>query len=157
MSIKVKATLISKASKDSVWKAMEDFESYPKWADSTKKTRMVSCKIVSREGNTVVCDVDELVGGHHGKHRDKITLYPKDRCDSEFISGALRGTTSWSCTETPQGTRIDMSFDVEPNTLGAKMLGLFTSLQKMLQGIAEEYCKQLSEYAEAHPALVLTQ
>jgi hypothetical protein len=44
-----------------------------------------------------------------------------------------------------------MSFDVEPNTLGVKMLGLFTSLQKMVQGIAEEYCKQLSDYAEANP------
>jgi len=44
-----------------------------------------------------------------------------------------------------------MSFDVEPNTLGVKILGLFTTLQKMLQGMVEEYCKQLSDYAEAHP------
>jgi hypothetical protein len=152
MSIKATATVVSKASKDSVWKAMEDFESYPKWADSTKKTRMVSVKIVSREGNTVVCDCDELVGGRHGKHRDRVTSYPEEgRQESVFITGALRGTTSWSCTETPQGTRIDMSFDVEPNTLGLRMLGLFTSLQKLVQGVAGEYCRQLSDYAEAHP------
>jgi hypothetical protein len=44
-----------------------------------------------------------------------------------------------------------MSFDVEPNTLGLKILGLFESLQKLVQGVAEEYCKQLSDYAEAHP------
>ena len=152
MSIKATATVVSKASKDSVWKAMEDFESYPKWADSSKKTRMVSIKIVSREGNTVVCDCDELARGRHVKHRDKVTSYPKEgRQESEFINGALRGTTSLSCTETPQGTRIDFGFDVEPNTLGLKMFGLFTSLQKLLQGITEEYCRQLSDYAEAHP------
>jgi len=130
---------------------MEDLESWPKWADSTKKTRLVSVKIVSREGNTVVCDCDELAGGRHTKHRDKVVLYPKEREESEFLTGALRGTTSMSCVEIPQGTRIDFSFDVEPNSLGTKILGPFT-LKKMLQGTAEEYCKQLSDYAEAHPS-----
>ena len=112
LTIKATATRVSKASRDSVWKAMEDVESYPKWADSTRKTRFVSCKIVSREGNSAVCDADE----------------------------------------TPQGTRIDMGFDVEPNSVGLKLYGLFANEKKMLEGIADEYCKQLSDYAEAHPS-----
>jgi len=87
MTIKATATRVSKASKDSVWKAMEDLENYPRWADSTRKTRMVSCKIVSREGNTVVCDCDELVGGRRAKHTERVTVYPKEKCDSEFITG----------------------------------------------------------------------
>ena len=151
MTIKVTATRVSKASKDSVWKAMEDFESYPKWADSTRKTRMTSCKIVSREGNTVVCDVEEVVNGHHGKHRERDTFYPKEKIEGEFIDGPLRGSTSMSCTETPQGTRIDLSFDVEPRNVGYKMIGFFLNFKKMLQGVTDEYCKQLSDYAEAHP------
>ncbi|HYB03335.1 MAG TPA: hypothetical protein VED17_02660, partial [Nitrososphaerales archaeon] len=71
MTIKATATLVSKASKDSVWKAMEDLESWPKWADNASKTRMISQKIVSREGNTVVLDVEEVVNGSHGKHRER--------------------------------------------------------------------------------------
>jgi hypothetical protein len=79
MTIKATATLVSKASKDSVRKAMEDLENWPKWADSTRKTRMISQKIVSREGNTVVCDVDEIVNGSHGKHRERVMFYPKEK------------------------------------------------------------------------------
>jgi hypothetical protein len=68
------------------------------------------------------------------------------------MTGALRGSGSMSCTETPQGTRIDMGFDVEPNSVGLKLYGLFANEKKMLEGIADEYCKQLSDYAEAHPS-----
>jgi hypothetical protein len=152
LTIKATATLVSKASRDSVWKAMEDLESYPKWADSTRKTRIVSVKIVSREGNTVVCDVDELVGGHHAKHRGRLTFYPKEKWEEEFMTGGMRGSMFVSCAETPQGTRIDMGFDAEPNSIGFKLLGLFMSEKKMMEGIANEYCKQLSDYAEAHPS-----
>jgi hypothetical protein len=151
LTIKATATLLSKASKDSVWKAMEDVESYPKWADSTKKTRIVSVKIVSREGNSVVCDGDELLGGRHAKHRGRLTFYPKEKVEEEFMTGPIRGTMSLSCTETPQGTRIDMGFDVEPKSLGLKLYGFFANEKKMLEGIADEYCKQISDYAEAHP------
>ena len=151
MTIKATATLVSKASKDSVWRAMQDFESYPKWADSTRKTRMISCKIVSREGNTVVCDVEEVVNGRHAKHRERDTFYPKEKIEGEFIDGPLRGTTSMSCTETPRGTRIDLSFDVVPRNIAYNILGLFMNFKKMLQGVTVEYCKQLSDYAEAHP------
>lgn len=130
---------------------MEDLENWPKWSDSTRKTRIISCKIVSREGNSVICDVDEVIGGRHGKHKDRVTFYPKERFESEFIEGALSGVTSMSCTETPQGTRIDFSFDVEPRNVGYKIIGFFMNFNKMLQGAAVEYCNQLSDYAAAHP------
>ena len=151
MSIQVTATRVSKASKDSVWKAMADLENWPKWVDSTRKTRIISQKIVSREGNTVVLDVEEVVNGSHGKHSERVTFYPKEKIEGVFVTGPLRGSNSMSCTETPQGTRIDMSFDVAPSNIVYRILGFFMNFKKMLQGVTDEYCKQLSDYAEAHP------
>ena len=131
---------------------MEDLESWPKWADSTRKTRMVTQKIVSREGNTIVLDVEEVVNGSHGKHRERVTFYPKEKIEGEFLTGPLRGSNSMSCTETSQGTRIDMSFDVVPSNVVYGIVGFFMNFKKMLQGVTDEYCKQLSDYAEAHPS-----
>jgi len=150
MDIEVSASRITKASKDTVWKVAEDLESYPKWGDSTRKSRMVSQRIVSREGNVVVCDVEEVVSGIRSKHRDRFTLYPKDRIEEEVIEGRLGGRFVLTLTETTQGTRIDWNFHVTSKNLMGSILGLFVG-RRMVQGAADEYCRQLAEYAETHP------
>jgi len=150
MDIEVSASRITKASKDTVWEVAEDLESYPRWGDSTRKTRMVSQRIVSREGNVVVCDVEEVVSGIRSKHRDRFTLYPKDRIEEEIIEGRLGGRFVLTLTETPQGTCIDWNFHVTSKSLTGRVLGLFGG-KKLVQGGADEYCRQLAEYAEAHP------
>ena len=53
-------------------------------------------------------------------------------------------------TDTPQGTRMGWSFRIEPKSLRFKMVGFFDG-RRIVQGIVDEYCKQLSDYAEAHP------
>jgi ribosome-associated toxin RatA of RatAB toxin-antitoxin module len=150
MRIKVTATRVSKASKDSIWKAVEDLESWPKWGESTSKNHVISNKIVSREGNSVVCDTDEVANGVRVKHRGRITFYPKEKFTEEMIEGPDIGFWSWNFTETPQGTRIDLSMDVEPKTLMFK-IGFRFNGKKALQGMADEYNRQLTDYAEAHP------
>jgi len=150
MRIKVVATRVSKASKDSIWKAVEDLESWPKWSDSTSKNHVISNKIVSREGNSVVCDTDEVANGLHVKHKSKMTFYPKEKITAEIIEGPDIGFWSWNITETPQGTRIDLSMDVEPKSLMFK-IGFRINGKKALQAMADETNKQLSDYAEAHP------
>jgi len=148
--VKVSATRESKASKDSVWKAVEDTDSWPKWGDSTGFYHMNSIKIVSREGNSVVCDEDEVANGRHVKHRDRITFYPKEKVQGDVIEGPDVGVWSASLTQTPKGTRIDLSMDMAPKTLLFK-IGFRLNGKKVVQRIADEWCKQLSDYAEAHP------
>ena len=45
---------------------------------------------------------------------------------------------------------MEWSFRLTPKTLRFKIVGFFNG-RKIVQGIADEYCKQLSDYAEAHP------
>ena len=150
MRIQVAATRVSKASRDSIWKAVEDLESWPKWFDSTSKNYMNSIKIVSREGNSVVCDEDEVSNGLRVKHRDRMTFYPKEKITGEVLEGPDIGSWSWSFTETTQGTRIDLNMDMEPKTLMFK-IGFRINGKKALQAFADNYNNRLSDYAEANP------
>jgi len=150
MDIEVSASRITKASKDTIWKAAEDLESYPKWGDSTRRARMVSQKIVSREGNVLVCDVEEVISGIRSKHRDRFTFYPKDRIEEEVIEGRLGGRFVLTLSETSQGTRIDWNFHVTSKSLTGRFFGVFGG-KRIVQGAADEYCRQLAEYAETHP------
>ena len=150
MRIEVTSTRVSKASKDSIWKAVEDLESWPKWSDGTSIYHINSIKIVSREGNSVVSDTDEVSNGLRVKHRDRITFYPKEKITGEILEGPDIGIWTWSFTETPQGARIDLNMDLEPKTLLFK-IGFRINGKKVGQAMADEYNKQLSGYAEAHP------
>ena len=56
MIFEVSTTRVSKASKDTLWRAIEDMESWSKWGDGSRRTYVISHKIVSREGNVAVLE-----------------------------------------------------------------------------------------------------
>ncbi len=109
---------------------------------------MLSHKTVKREGNVVVCDEEEIAGGYRVSHTDKYTFYPKDRVVEEIVEGPISGGWTLTLQPTTEGTRIDWTFDIKPETLRFKILGALKG-RSIMQGIADEYCRQLAEYAEA--------
>ena len=108
---------------------------------------MLSHKVLKREGNTVLVDEEEIAGGYKVRHTDKYTFYPKDKVTEDIVEGPVSGGWTMTLQETGDGTRIDWSFDVKAETLRFKLLGVFRG-RKIMQGIADEYCRQLSEYAQ---------
>jgi uncharacterized protein YndB with AHSA1/START domain len=154
-------TRISKASKDAVWRAIEDLDNYVNWGDKTsdryKKNHHVSVKVTSREGNVATCEIEEVGAGRLAKNVYKMTFYPKEKWEFELIGGTTKERLGKendlhsvvTLTETPQGTRIDWKYLVTLRSLRGKFIGLFAPI--MFRGVADEYCKQLAEYAEAHP------
>jgi hypothetical protein len=110
---------------------------------------MISHKTVQRvSSNVVVCDEDEVVGGLRIQHRDRYTFYPKDRITEEIIEGPLSGMFDLRLSENKDGTTIKWDFDVKAESLKFKIIGLFSGT-RMLQGVADEYCRQLAQYAES--------
>lgn len=148
---RVSTSRICKASKDTLWNILADVDNWHKWAsDTTSKTYMISHKTVHRESNTVVvCDEEEVVCGYRIKHRDRYTFYPTERITEEIVKGPISGTFDLTLIETSdQETKLIWDFDVKAESLKFKIIGPFKG-RNIVQAVAEEYCRQLAEYAEA--------
>jgi hypothetical protein len=148
--VRVSTSRVCKASKDTLWSILEDVDNWHKWAsDKTSKTYMMSHKTVHRESNTVVvCDEEEVTGGYRIKHRDRYTFYPKERITEEIIKGPISGIFDLRLIEiSNQETKLIWDFDVKAESLKFKIIGLFKG-RSIVQGVANEYCRQLAQYAE---------
>jgi hypothetical protein len=111
---------------------------------------MISHKILSREGNVAICEEDEIAGGFRAKHKDRYVFHPKDKLEEEIIEGPVSGGFSLTLEDVPEGTRLNWSFWLTPKILKYKIVGLFNG-KNVVQGICDEYTRQLADYAEAHP------
>jgi hypothetical protein len=148
--VRVSTSWICKASKDTLWNILADVDNWHKWAsDTTSKTHMISHKIVHRESNTIVVhDEEEIVGGYGVKHRDRYTFYLSERITEEIINGPISGTFDLRIIEnSDRETKLIWDFDVKAESLKFKIIGLFKG-RSIVQGVANEYCRQLAQYAE---------
>jgi hypothetical protein len=113
--------------------------------------RPISHKIVHRESNTIVVhDEEEIVGGYGIKHRDRYTFYPSEKItEEEIINGPISGTFDLRIIEnSDRETKLIWDFDVKAESLKFKIIGLFKRRRSIVQGVANEYCRQLAQYAE---------
>ncbi len=133
---------------------MEDVDSWTRWTDPSSKTHLIVHKTVKREGNVVVCLEEEMAGGYRVKHTDRYTFYPKDKVVEEIIEGPVSGRWEMTLKDHPEGTTIDWNFDIKPESLRFKIIAPFRG-RSIMQGIADEYCRQLGEYAETQQRLAL--
>ncbi len=152
--VRVSTSRVCRASKDTIWSILEDVDNWTGWTDPSSKTHLIVHKTLKREGNVVVCLEEEMAGGYRVKHTDRYTFYPKDKVVEEIIEGAISGRWELTLKEHPEGTAIDWNFDVKAETLRFKLLGALRG-KSIMQGIADEYCRQLGEYAERQEKTVL--
>jgi polyketide cyclase/dehydrase/lipid transport protein len=145
--VRVSTSRLCRASKETIWSILEDVDNWTDWTDPNSKTHLLSHKAVKREGNVVVCLEEEIAGGYKVKHTDRYTFYPKDKVVEEIIEGPISGSFELTLKENPEGTMLGWSFDVKAETLRFRILGALRG-KSIMQGIAEEYCRQLAEYAE---------
>ena len=126
---------------------LEDVDNWPQWTDPTSKTHMLSHKTLKRERNVVVCLEEEVAGGYRVKHTDKYTFYPKEKLVEEIIEGPISGNVVITLKDEREGTRLAWALDIKPETLRFRLIGALRG-KKIMQGIADEYCRQLAEYSE---------
>ena len=153
--VRVSTSRLVKASKDTIWSILEDVDNWTDWADPESKTHMLSHKTVKREGNVVTCLEEEIAGGYRVKHTDRYTFYPKDKVVEEIIEGPISGRWELTLKENSEGTMMDWAFDIKPESLRFKIIAPIRG-KSIMQGIADEYCRQLSEYAETQQRSILS-
>lgn len=151
VTVRTTTSRVCNASKDTLWRILEDVDNWNKWASDEKSSAyMLSHKMVNRENsNVVVCDEDEVVGGYRITHRDRYTFYPKERLIEEIVQGPISGTFDLQLAELDKNrTKLVWDFNVKAETLKFKVIGLFKG-KSIVQTVADDYCRQLAEYAEA--------
>jgi uncharacterized protein YndB with AHSA1/START domain len=153
--VKVSVSRLIKAPRERVWSLLADLEGWPDWAPEKATNRVVSHPIVSREGNTVVCDEYEQAGLIKAHHRDRYTLSPETGTLTEtVIRGAIKGGIKVTLTSAPEGTLAHVDADISPTSLwykflsaafgGGRMLTQFwIDLFGQLAGVAESPCSPL--------------
>jgi hypothetical protein len=65
----------------------------------------------------------------------------------EIIEGPISGGWELILKEQAEGTILDWTFEVKVETLRFKIIGALKG-RSIIQGVADEYCRQLAEYAE---------
>ena len=87
---------------------VSDPEARPKYDKSVK-----SIEVLSREGNTVISTHVGIVRGQETKGKDKWTLYPQEKIETESLEGCpadVKGVQLFE--EVPEGTKVTLAYDV---------------------------------------------
>ena len=102
------------APKERVWGVFADIEHWPNLAPLSAVDRVITHPIVSRDGNTIVCDEKEQAGVIRASHRDKYTLYPMDSLEEVILQGDFQGGIKVTLTPQDSGTLAHVDADISP-------------------------------------------
>lgn len=137
---------------DLVWDTLADLESWPSLAAQNAKNRVISHRILSREGNVIVCDEYEQAGWLKARHRDKYILYPNERLEEEIITGDFAGGIAIQLKAIPEGTLVEVDANISPKRLWLRILGIFLDGETMLSQFWHDLLSQLASVTEKRDA-----
>ena len=140
---KMEISKIIKAPRAKVWETASDPETRPKYDKNMK-----SIEVLSREGNTVISTHTSIVRGQETKAKDKWTLYPQEKIETESLDGPADVKGVQLFEEVPEGTKVTLSYDINFKGIIGKTLGRLLAGPK-LREFADEYIESMAKYIEA--------
>ncbi|HJU14717.1 MAG TPA: SRPBCC family protein [Candidatus Nitrosotalea sp.] len=134
----IQASIEINASVDKVWNVVSDIDSEPKFWKGTKEVRNIS-----KEGNTVNREV--TIAFKDSKCLQTVTLYPKERIQTQFTKGIIDGTKTISLEPKGEKTTLNAEWDIKLTG----MMGMFTGMiKKHIQSGTEQALQSIKEAAE---------
>jgi carbon monoxide dehydrogenase subunit G len=140
---KIEISHIIKAPRAKVWEVVSDPEATLKW----DKNR-ISVEVHSREGNTIITTHTSILGGQETKNKDKWTLYPPEKIETESLEGPADVKGIQLFEEVPEGTKVTFSYDVSFKGVIGQVIGRFLAGPK-LREFADDAIEGLTQYIEA--------
>jgi uncharacterized protein YndB with AHSA1/START domain len=148
--VKVSVSRLIKAPRERVWSLLADLERWPDWAPEKAMNRVISHPVVSREGNTIVCDEYEQAGLIKAHHRDSYTLSPETGTLTEtIIQGDFQGGIKVTLTSTPEGILAHVDADVSPRNPWLRVLSAVLGGGRLLTQFWVDLFGQLAAVAES--------
>jgi carbon monoxide dehydrogenase subunit G len=140
---KMEISRIIKAPRAKVWEIVSDPETALKYDKNTK-----SIEVHSREGNTIIITRTTIIGGQETKSKEKWTLYPQEKIETETLEGPadLKGFQLFE--EVPEGTKTTAAYDISFKGIIGKILGRILAGPK-LREFADEAIEGMAQYIEA--------
>ena len=147
--VRIVVSRLVRAPKSRVWSLVSDVEHWPNLAPLSAANRVVSHPVISRDGNTLVCDEYEEAGLFKAHHRDRYTLRPQEGLDETILQGDFGGGITLTLTQQQGGTFVQVEADVKPKTFWFKFLNVVLGGRRMLTQFWDDFLGQIAEVAES--------
>ncbi|MCZ6677399.1 MAG: SRPBCC family protein [Candidatus Poribacteria bacterium] len=133
-----------KASRNIVFQILEDVENYPQYFHYVRHA-----KILRREGNTMVAEIDEVIYGLPQHLQTRFRFLPPDHIEAEQIKGPFQSARAWfQLEENAEGTQLEHTaeFEIGRGIVG-KLIHRFIADSYAQDRMAEELAaiKQVAE------------
>ena len=138
------------ASQSTVFQILQDIQNYPRYFRYVRDT-----KIIRREGNTVIAEIDEEVHGLPQHLQTRFRFLLPDRVEAEQIKGPFQSARAWfQLEETVEGTQLThiAEFELGRGIVG-KLIHRFIADSYAQDRMAEEVgaIKRAAEAKEREP------
>lgn len=107
--MKIKGSWVVKAPREKIYKIMTDFENIPKYFPDIAK----SVSILDKNNNNVKLILKNTIANKDIEVKRNIQLNPPEGYKAYDSSESSDSFTDFFMTETPQGTKIDITTDFE--------------------------------------------
>ena len=136
----IEQTHVVKASREQVFQAFTDYESWPKWSS------FFLTVTAKRDGNTAHLDIEANLRGRRVKRTENYNLTPPEQARVEGQMEGLTNTSVWRFEHVPEGTRVTSAIDAQ---LPWRFRVLGPLAKRQFQGLVRETLREFAKYVEA--------
>jgi len=115
----IQASVDIKAPVEKIWEIVSDLDNEPKFWKGTKEVRNIS-----KDGNKINREI--TIAFRDQKCLQDVTLYPKEKIQTVFTKGIIKGTKTITLNKKSDGANVEAVWDIKLSG----MMGMFTGIVK---------------------------
>jgi ribosome-associated toxin RatA of RatAB toxin-antitoxin module len=136
--VQIQSSVDINAPLEKIWNIVSDLDAEPKFWKGTKEVRNIS-----KQGNVITREV--TIAFKDSKCMQTVTLFPKEKIQTEFTKGVINGTKTIILTPKEDVIHLEAVWDMKLSG----MMGMFTGMvKKHIQSGTEQALQSIKQEAE---------